>query len=91
MRSKEAGQYNLSMYYVYILKSSKDQSLYKGMTEDLKRRLNEHNFGKSTYSSTKAPYEVVWYCAFTDKSKALAFEKYLKQGSGHAFTKKHLI
>jgi len=79
------------MYFVYILKSKKDGSLYKGMTENLEQRLNDHNFGSGKYSSTKRPYELHWYCAFKDKSKALKFEKYLKHGSGHAFTKKHLI
>lgn len=43
------------MYYVYILKSSKDASKYIGLTEDLKRRLKEHNNGNSTYTSAKQP------------------------------------
>ncbi len=79
------------MYYVYILKSQKDGSLYKGVTADLKQRIKDHNSGSAKYSSTKKPYSLVWYCAFQDKTLALKFEKYLKQGSGHAFTKKHFI
>jgi predicted GIY-YIG superfamily endonuclease len=79
------------MYYVYILKSQKDGSLYKGVTADLKQRIKDHNGGSAKYSSTKKPYSLMWYCAFHDKSLALKFEKYLKQGSGHAFTNKHLI
>ena len=79
------------MYYVYILKSLKDESLYFGSTENLKKRLNEHNTGKSIYSTTKKPYKLIWYCAFQNKTQALIFEKYLKHGSGHAFAKKHLV
>lgn len=79
------------MYYVYILKSLKDGSYYTGSTENVEKRLAEHNSGISKYSSTKRPYKLIWYCAFLDKSKALAFEKYLKQGSGFAFARKHLI
>ena len=79
------------MFYVYILISKKDGSLYKGLTKNLKKRLTEHNSGKSVYSSSKRPYELIWYCAFTSKKKALDFERYLKHGSGHAFTKKHLV
>ena len=79
------------MFYVYILKSLKDGSLYVGSTGDLKKRVNEHNNGNAKYSKTKRPYKLIWYCAFRDKTKALIFEKYLKHGSGHAFTKKHLI
>jgi putative endonuclease len=79
------------MHYVYILKSQKDNSLYIGSTENVKNRLKEHNRGESTYSKTKKPFSLVWFCIFPNKQKALAFEKYLKHGSGHAFTKKHLI
>jgi predicted GIY-YIG superfamily endonuclease len=64
------------MWYVYIIRSINfpDQE-YIGATADLKRRLPEHNSG-------------MWYCAFPDKYKALAFEKYLKSHSGRAFAKK---
>lgn len=79
------------MYYVYILKSEKDESRYVGVTEDLKRRLSEHNNGGSRYSSTKRPYKIIWCSMFTNKTKAHQFEKYLKSSSGYAFTKKHLI
>jgi predicted GIY-YIG superfamily endonuclease len=37
------------------------------------------------------PWKLVWYCAFPDKYKALAFEKYLKSHSGRAFAKKRLL
>lgn len=79
------------MYYVYILQSQKDKSYYTGSTTDLKARLKAHNDKKVTYSSTKAPFEIAWYCAFTNKLKAIAFERYLKEGSGFAFTRKHLL
>ncbi|MBI4050342.1 MAG: GIY-YIG nuclease family protein [Candidatus Doudnabacteria bacterium] len=79
------------MYYVYILKSEKDRSFYTGFTTDLKLRLKDHNTKGNQYSSTKAPFELVWYCAFLHKKKALDFEKYLKQGSGFAFARKRLV
>jgi predicted GIY-YIG superfamily endonuclease len=76
---------------VYILKSQKDSSYYIGSTGDLKKRLQEHNRGGTKYTSSKIPYELVWYCAFKNKVQSINFEKYLKHGSGFAFTKKHLI
>ena len=79
------------MYKVYILESLKDKTRYIGVTSDLVNRLKEHNNGESTYSKTKLPYKLIWFSAFPDKTKALAFEKYLKHGSGHAFSKKHLL
>ncbi len=71
-------QYNLKMFFVYILRSQKDSSMYVGVTENVKKRLAEHNCGTSRYSKTKQPYIMIWYCAFIDKAKALDFEKYIK-------------
>src|SRR5438045_171539 len=67
------------MWYVYIIRSIEfpDQE-YIGATEDLKRRLPEHNAGRSAHTAKFKPWQLVWYCAFPDKYKALAFEKYLK-------------
>lgn len=77
------------MWYVYIIRSIEfPQQEYTGATEDLKRRFAEHNAGKSRHTSKFMPWELVWYCAFPDKQKALAFEKYLKTGSGRAFARK---
>ena len=79
------------MYYTYILKSSIDGTKYIGYTSNLKNRFKEHNQGQSKYTSTKAPYVLIWYCAFLNKDKAISFEKYLKSSSGFAFSNKRLI
>jgi putative endonuclease len=79
------------MWYVYIIRSVNfpDQE-YTGATADLKRRIPDHNAGKSTHTAKFKPWKLIWYCAFPDKYKALAFEKYLKSHSGRAFAKKRL-
>jgi putative endonuclease len=79
------------MYYCYILKSLKDASFYIGSTQDLKKRLEKHNRKEVKYSSTKAPFKLVWYSAFLTKEKAVDFEMYLKSSSGFAFRNKRLI
>ena len=81
------------MYVVYILLSLKDsQRYYIGFTEkDLRQRLAEHNSAESGYSKRYAPWIVETYISFLNKDKAVAFEKYLKEGSGHAFLKRRLI
>jgi putative endonuclease len=63
---------------------------HTGATEDLKRRISDHNTGKSSHTAKFKPWKLVWYCAFPDKYKALAFEKYLKSHSSRAFAKKRL-
>ncbi|NKF32880.1 GIY-YIG nuclease family protein, partial [Pseudomonas sp. BGM005] len=60
-------------------------------TADLKQRLSAHNAGKSTRTAKFAPWNLLWYCAFPDKHKALEFERYLKSHSGRAFAGKRLV
>ena len=79
------------MYYVYILKSSKSGILYYGYTTDLKRRLEEHNSGKSQFTKGHMPWILEFYSAFIAEQKAKDFELYLKSGSGKAFVYKRLI
>ncbi|MDP3994002.1 MAG: GIY-YIG nuclease family protein [bacterium] len=47
-----------------MLQSKKDKSFYTGFTDNLKLRVKQHNHHDSKYSSTKAPYHLVWYCVF---------------------------
>ena len=70
------------MYYVYILKSKKNSKLYKGITNDLKRRVVEHNSGKSTFTSNNGPWELLYYEAFRDKVDAKREEQFLKSAKG---------
>jgi putative endonuclease len=79
------------MYYTYILKSSIEGTKYIGYTTDLRKRLKDHNQHQSKYTSAKAPYVLIWYCAFLTKEKAISFEKYLKSSSGFAFSNKRLL
>ncbi len=77
------------MFYVYLIKSqnSPDQR-YIGLTDDLKKRLNDHNTGVSFHTAKYAPWKLVNYFAFDTRSGAAEFEKYLKTGSGQAFANK---
>lgn len=80
------------MYYVYIIKSltCADQ-LYVGCTQDLKKRLSNHNAGTTEHTEKYRPWELVMYLAFNNKHKAVEFEKYLKSHSGRAFRNKRLL
>jgi predicted GIY-YIG superfamily endonuclease len=79
------------MYYTYILKSNKTGRLYKGFTQNLNNRLKTHETLPGHTDKTDGPFELLWYCCFKDIYKAIIFEKYLKSGSGRAFTNKHLL
>ena len=77
------------MFYVYLIRSSSHPAqTYVGITQDLKRRIAEHNGGQSTHTAKFMPWELVTYHAFHDKNNAYDFERYLKTGSGKAFATK---
>jgi putative endonuclease len=80
------------MYYVYLLLSKihPDQT-YIGSTHDLRKRLTEHNAGKSIHTNKFKPWELIAYIALPEKQLAEKFEGYLKSGSGRAFAKRHLL
>ena len=78
------------MFNTYILESVMiPHEFYRGHTDDLKRRLAEHNAGKCPHTSKIKPWKVKFYAAFESLELAREFEKYLKSGSGHEFAKHH--
>jgi putative endonuclease len=79
------------MYYVYILQSIKKPSwLYKGSTKDLKKRINEHNQGKTFSTAPYSPFKLIYYEAYLLKEDVKAREKYLKTSMGKRVIKKQL-
>ena len=79
------------MFCTYILNSiSNPNRFYIGSTSDLKRRLLEHNSGKSIHTNKITPWKIKNYFAFEELKKVEESEKFLKSGNGRIFTKKHL-
>ena len=80
------------MNNVYVLISKKyPNRYYIGFTQDLERRIREHNNGDSLYTKRFMPWELQTYVVFKNKARAEEFEKYLKSGSGFAFLKRRLL
>jgi len=67
------------MNFVYLIRSIKDRSIYIGYTQDLKKRLVEHNKNKSVYTKDKGPYEIIYFEAYKSKSDAKYRESNLKR------------
>ena len=76
------------MHYVYILKCA-DNKPYTGCTNDLKDRIKRHTAGYVDATKSRLPVKLESYFALNDEKIAFKFEKYLKSGSGRAFSKKH--
>lgn len=75
------------MYFVYILESLKDKRLYKGLTNNLERRLYEHNHGKMKSTKGYRPWKLIYFEEFEDKEKARKRELYFKSGTGRELIK----
>ena len=70
-------------FYVYILQSEADKSFYKGYSEDVFKRLIQHNEGQSAYTRAKRPWKLVYYEELPDKRAALIREKNLKKADNN--------
>ncbi|TSC71249.1 MAG: putative endonuclease [Parcubacteria group bacterium Gr01-1014_49] len=70
------------MYYVYVLESKKDEKLYTGYTNNLRRRLAEHEQGKSPSVRRRLPVRLVYYEAYMSQADAVARESRLKTSQG---------
>jgi putative endonuclease len=70
------------MYYVYILLSERDKRFYTGYTNDLVKRLEEHQNGKVISTCKRLPVRLVYYEASINQADALHREKYLKSTYG---------
>jgi len=78
------------MFYTYILKSKKDGKLYTGSTKDLRKRLIQHNTGKSSHTKGRGPFKIIYYEACLVEEKARSRELFLKSGMGKRYLKNRL-
>ena len=77
--------------FVYLLRSTVTGRPYVGLTFDVPMRLAAHNAGQNRSTAKDKPWELVVALEFRTESAAARFERYLKSGSGRAFTKRHFL
>lgn len=77
-------------YYIYVLKSLKDQNLYTGYASDLKKRLEEHNSGKVNSTRNRIPLKLIYFEGCLNQQDATHREKYLKTSWGKRYLKERL-
>ena len=69
------------MYYVYALKSLKDNKYYFGQTDDIYKRFNEHNQGRVLSTKYRKPFMLVGYKTFETRNEARWTEYNIKKHS----------
>jgi predicted GIY-YIG superfamily endonuclease len=80
----------MSKHIVYILRSRSDPARpYIGVTHGVGARLADHNAGRCPHTARHRPWHVHVSIQLPDEDRAIAFERYLKSGSGRAFAKRH--
>ena len=77
----------VEQFFVYVIKSQKDGRLYKGISSDLDRRINEHNLGYNKSTKSYSPWILVYSEQFGTRNDARNREKYLKSGIGREYLK----
>jgi len=79
----------IKMYIVYVIKSFEGLT-YIGQTNDINRRLKEHNKGLSRWTKRGADWELVYLEEYDNRQDAVQREKYLKSGAGREWLKREL-
>ena len=82
--------FNKRFYYIYVLKSFKDNNFYVGYTENLKSRFEQHLKGHVISTKQRRPLELIYSEVCLDKKDAMHREKYLKTYLGKQFLRNRL-
>jgi putative endonuclease len=77
-------------YYVYVLRSLADRQFYVGLTDNLPKRLLEHNSSRVSSTKQRIPFELLYWEGSLNRSDAAQREKYLKTAWGKRYLKRRL-
>ena len=76
-----------AMYFIYAIKSKDKNYIYVGLTNNLDRRMGQHNAKKEKTTRRYAPFEIILTEEYRTRAEARQREKYLKSGCGKEFLK----
>ncbi|MCF8278476.1 MAG: GIY-YIG nuclease family protein [Flavobacteriales bacterium] len=80
----------MSYFFVYVLRSQKDDLFYTGYTADLRQRLQQHQNGLVHSTKHRLPLELIYFEGCNNQQDATRREKYLKSGNGKIYLKSRL-
>ena len=78
------------MYSVYVLKSEKDNKLYYGFTDNLERRIKEHNNKEVASTKFRVPFELIYFENVVNIVEARKRERYFKSGFGRKYIRNRI-
>jgi len=77
-------------YYVYVIKSLKDNNLYIGISKNPSKRLKQHNLGMTNSTKHRRPFKLIYQEKCVDRLEARKKEKFYKSGYGREILKEFL-
>jgi putative endonuclease len=77
-------------YYIYVLQSERDKHFYTGYTDNINRRLKEHQEGKVQSTKNRRPLKLIYWEGCLNQQDATRREKYLKSAWGKRYIKSRL-
>ncbi len=80
----------MNYYYTYVLQSLKDLNLYVGYTNNLVKRVDDHNKGKVPSTKNRVPLKLIYWEGCLNQQDATRREKYLKTGWGKRYIKNRI-
>ena len=78
------------MWYLYVIQSCRDHTLYTGITKNINNRVSQHNSGKNRFTKGHIPWKLIYSESFLTAAAARCREKYFKSAAGRRFIKKFL-
>ncbi len=78
------------MYFVYVLMSDKDKKFYIGFSENVERRIKDHNSSKVPNTKNRKPFKLIYYEGHLSEEDARRRERYLKTAKGKTTLKRTL-
>jgi putative endonuclease len=80
----------MSYFYTYVLHSEKDLQFYVGYTNNLSRRIDDHNKGKVPSTKNRVPLKLIYWEGCLNQQDATRREKYLKTAWGKRYIKNRI-
>ena len=80
----------MKYFYVYVLLSEADRNFYVGYTNNLSKRVDQHNQGKVNSTKNRVPLKLVYWEGCLNQQDATSREKYLKTAWGKRYIKNRL-
>ncbi|MCL4641790.1 MULTISPECIES: GIY-YIG nuclease family protein [Olivibacter] len=77
----------MEIYYVYAIRSERDGRIYVGLSQNVEKRLNEHNEGRTKSTKGYIPWQLIYKEEVGNRLTARKREKYYKSGIGKEFLK----